>query len=102
MPNSQLEDLRKLRLRASLLLNSLTEDLNAFRHRIDNVTFRRQPGQESKPNDVGVTTTCSCLMALALGNRLETIFGKKYLDKTRESFSKVFVAPWASSGLDEN
>ena len=77
MPNSQLEVLRRLQLRASLLLNSLTEDLDAFRHRIDNVTFRRQPGQELILNDVGVTTTCSCLMALALGNRLETIFGEK-------------------------
>ncbi len=102
MSDTHLDTLRRLRSKASHLLGKVTDDLGAFRHQEDEVTFRRLPDQESQPGDVKVTTTCSCLMALVLSNSLERYFGQAYREKTRESFKKVIDADWESSGLTMN
>jgi MoxR-like ATPase len=101
MPNAvELEQLRTLRGRAEKLLVFLESDLGSFLHPFDRVTFLRTPESERKRNDVNVTTTCSCLMAVALTKN----FGI-YAEGTAgavEAFSRVVKAPWSSSGLDIN
>ncbi len=102
--DTSLDTLRSLRSKASHLLGRVTDDLGAFCHHDDEVTFRRLPDQESKPGDVDITTTCSCLMALSLSNSLEKYFEKDWQTKVRESFEKVFDSKWESksSGLSLN
>jgi len=95
-----LSTLRELRARARDLLKSVRTDLTPF-VKTDG-TFLRTPDSLSKADDVNVTTTCSCLMALALTNS----FGEFYKANTKQTatdiFRSVVAAPWMSSGLTEN
>ena len=52
--------------------------------------------------DIGVTTTCSCLMALALAKKLPDLFGSDSDKIVLKTFEKLISAPWMSSGLTEN
>ena len=65
MPDIPIERLRNLREKADQLLDTVVTDLNDFRHD-DELTFLRKPDSRSREDDVKVTTTCSCVMALAL------------------------------------
>ena len=103
MPEIELKRLRRLRFDAESLLRSLVSDLNAFRHSEPNHGFRRTPTSKSMKDDVGVTTTCSCLMALALADKLDGVYGdKKGRDAATAIFDKILASPWMSSGLPEN
>jgi hypothetical protein len=103
MPDVELKRLRKLRERAQTLLTSLKSDLTRFKHDTEENGFRRKPDSESDPNDVNITTTCSCLMALALSGKLPDFYGKESWLKTVGSiFQNVMTKPWMSSGLSEN
>ena len=103
MPAIVLERLRRLRADAKSLFDTLDRDLALFRHSQPNHGFRRTPTSESLENDVGVTTTCSCLMALALADKLDAVYGQeKGRDMGAAIFEKLLKAPWMSSGLPEN
>lgn len=95
-----LNKLRDLRARAQKRLMSVCSDLTPF-VKTDG-TFRRTPDSLPKGDDVNVTTTCSCLMALALTNS----FRKFYKANTEHNASKILQsvvdAPWMSSGLTTN
>src|SRR6266536_3560426 len=102
MPDMDLKRLRKLRSRAEVLLNSLVPDLTPFRHKLDAHGFRRKPDSESVQDDVNVTTTCSCLMSLALSDKLTDYYGHDSSKTVLSIFDKLLGAPWMSSGLTEN
>ena len=99
---------RELRQRAEDLLRNLVDDLRPFLHQKDRVTFRRKPESKSIADDVNVTTTCSCLMALAQCGSFATFYKVKPGDpdaavaKAREIVKLLVAAPWMSSGLTEN
>src|SRR5665811_350581 len=98
MPEIELTRLRQLKRRAETLLGTLVDDLKPFKHREDAHGFRRTPESKSVLDDVNVTTTCSCLMALALSGKLAKVFGKKYKEPVRQIFERLLRAPWMSSG----
>lgn len=110
-PEDDIKVFRALRIRAEDLMRTVTEDLRPFLHSHDNVTFIRKPGFPAEPDDVNVTTTCSCLMALALTRRAQDLYapgdaGEGGRKKTKlsllEAFRLLLRAPWMSSGLTEN
>jgi hypothetical protein len=107
MSEIPLKRLRELRLRADKLLANVDQDLKAFIHTKDHLTFRRKPDSESRKGDVNVTTTCSCVMALALTNNFHRFYfeGKEEGSdsaKAQEILSSLVNAPWMSSGLTSN
>jgi hypothetical protein len=102
MPEIDLKRLRDLRHRAEGLLATLTSDLAPFRHEKPFNGFRRKPDSESPPDDVNVTTTCSCLMSLALAGKLTQFYGADGRKTAKETFKALLSAPWMSSGLAEN
>ena len=102
MPDIELDRLRKLRQRAESLFGTLTSDLRPFQHTDELKGFRRKSDSKSPPDDVNVTTTCSCLMSLALSAKLGDFYRQDGDVKTKEIFNAVFLAPWMSSGLAEN
>jgi len=87
MSDMDLKRLRKLRSRAEVLLNSLVSDLTPFRHKLEAHGFRRKPDSDSIQDDVNVTTTCSCLMSLALPDKLEEFYGHESRKMVRNIFS---------------
>src|SRR5262249_40086270 len=98
---------RNLRSRAEKLLSTVEQDLKAFIHEEDDFTFRRRPDSESRKGDVNVTTTCSCVMALAQTNSFHRFYfpgkGNGSDDtKAREILDSLVKAPWMSSGLTSN
>jgi len=102
MPDMDLKRLRKLRSRAEVLLRSLVADLRPFQHKLEAHGFRRKPDSESVKDDVNVTTTCSCLMSLALSDKLIDFYGRDGKSTVVSIFDKLLRAPWMSSGLTEN
>ena len=107
MPDISLTVLRKLRGRASTLLRTTSQDLAPFKK--EDGTFRRKPDSRSPAWDTNVTTTCSCLMALALTDQFRGFYGKTS-DKDSQSaekwaetiFKTLLQSPWMSSGLADN
>jgi hypothetical protein len=95
-----LSTLRELRARARQLLKSIPSDLTPFAK--PDGTFRRTPESLSKPDDVNVTTTCSCLMALALTNSFREFYKADPKHTALTIFRSVVSAPWMSSGLTAN
>jgi SpoVK/Ycf46/Vps4 family AAA+-type ATPase len=110
MSDITLKQLRELRSRSKILLGYVTSDLKPFLNE-DKVTFRRKPDSEFKLGDVNVTTTCSCLMALALTNKFDSFYKDHYFykalpqdfpNKAQSIFEKLIGASWMSSGISEN
>lgn len=108
MPDLTVERLRLLRERAVGLRSYIDVDLRPFLQDIDGETFRRKPESRSIEKDVNVTTTCSCVMALALTNAFRKFYDPKDADESRARtiaqsiFNRLLQAPWMSSGLTEN
>jgi hypothetical protein len=106
MAESLLMQLRGLRARADEQLRHVVADLSSFLHGIDHETFLRTPESNVIEGDVNVTTTCSCLMAIALTNRFPKIYavpkGPALADKLTSVLRQVVDGPWMSSGLTEN
>jgi hypothetical protein len=107
MPDISLTVLRKLRDRASTLLRTAPQDLAPFKK--EDGTFRRKPDSRSPAWDTNVTTTCSCLMALALTDQFRKFYGKTSAkdsqspEKWAETIFKTLLqSPWMSSGLADN
>ena len=108
MSDVPLETLRELRRRAAQLLENVGPDLRVFLNK-DNLSFRRKPDSKSREKDVNVTTTCSCVMALALTNQFHRFYypdpGKKDGsddEVARKILESMIEAPWMSSGLTSN
>ena len=102
MPEIDLARLRDLRRRADTLLQTLLSDLKPFRHDDEKKGFLRKPDSASDPDDVNVTTTCSCLMALALTRKIRDFYGESTDRTTSDILKNIVAAPWMSSGLPEN
>jgi ATPase family protein associated with various cellular activities (AAA) len=102
MSDAVLAGLRTLRRRAQTLLAALVTDLQPFRHETAENGFRRKPDSKSIPNDVNVTTTCSCLMALSVAGKLRDFYGDDSDRIVQQTFENLLNAPWMSSGLAEN
>lgn len=105
MAEVSVEHLRRLRDRVRELLAKSDSDLVPFLN-ADKLTFRRKPDSEAREQDVNVTTTCSCLMALVLTKRLHTVYkssdNPSETSDAKKAFQLVVKAPWMSSGLIEN
>lgn len=102
MPKIDLKSLRTLRRRAHELLQTLQSELEPFLHDDKERGFVRTPESDSAPDDVNVTTTCSCLMALALTRKMGEFYGENYKETASKVFNSLLTAPWMSSGLTEN
>jgi SpoVK/Ycf46/Vps4 family AAA+-type ATPase len=107
MAEVTLQRLRILRQRAEDLLRFARSDLTPFLHKKDHETFRRKPESPSIRGDVNVTTTCSCLMALALTNGFRDFYQvqrdeAQVKNKAHSVFKRLMEAPWMSSGLTAN
>jgi ATPase family associated with various cellular activities (AAA) len=102
MSDIDLKRLRRLRSRAEFLLSTLVSDLRPFRHKQVDYGFRRKPDSGSLDDDVNITTTCSCLMALALSGKVADFYGDESPKTVAETFKHVLKAPWMSSGLSED
>lgn len=100
MSETDLLRLRSLRDRAKTLLKTISTDLQPF-VKTDG-TFRRKPDSPNIADDVNVTTTCSCLMALAAANGFAEFYKKKDIVYADSIFKKMVTAPWMSSGLTAN
>src|SRR2546428_513069 len=101
MSDDLIAKLRVIRQRAERLSQHLVADLRPFRHRVDNVTFRRRPDSDSKPGDVNVTTTSTVFMALAPRGKLEAVIGSDAFKGFAETFARVVSAAWRSSELPD-
>jgi hypothetical protein len=103
MLEQHLKRLRNLRDRCAALSQHIKEDLLPFAKTVDG-TFRRKPDSYSPDGDVNVTTTCSCLMALALTNELPDFYNHsiRIEDAVTSVFRALVKAPWMSSGLTAN
>lgn len=97
-PKIGLHELRDLRTRAERLLSHIGKDLSAFTHE-DGYTFLRTPDSKPITGDVNVTTTCSCVMALALTQQFRTFYGEAKDTAADKILSRLVDAPWMSSGL---
>lgn len=100
MPEVSLNTLRQLRTRARKLLGNVATDLKPFVK--GDGTFRRTPESPANAGDVNVTTTCSCLMALALTDTLVRFYKENPKNTASNIFRLVIAAPWMSSGLTAN
>lgn len=107
MSKPSLDSLRELRRTATARLGCIQNDLFPFVK--EDGTFRRKPDSPYLKDDVNVTTTCSCLMALALTNSFQEFYSDKYKKKYGECFGgadkiieTLIKAPWMSSGLTAN
>lgn len=98
MPEVTLASLRSLRARARTLLETVRTDLLPFVQ--TDGTFRRKP--DSPSGDVNVTTTCSCLMGLALTNNFHDFYKGREAGGADAIFDRLIQAPWMSSGLAAN
>jgi len=76
----------------------MVDDLNPFKHE-DGYTFLRTPDSKPITGDVNVTTTCSCVMALALTYRFRDFYRPNADRAAGEILTKLIRAPWMSSGL---
>jgi ATPase family associated with various cellular activities (AAA) len=102
MSNVSVETLRTLRAQAEELLKHAGKDLSSFLND-DGLTFLRTPESPRRANDVNVTTTCSCLMALALTDQFKNVYTDgDWKGQATAAFDKLVRAPWMSSGLTEN
>jgi hypothetical protein len=110
MSDIGLETLRALRRQSDELLKWAGKDLRAFLND-DSLTFVRTSDSLRLPDDVNVTTTCSCLMALATSGQETAVYqsaGKSDNDpdyakkKVAGAFDRLTTAQWMSSGLTEN
>jgi hypothetical protein len=102
MSDIELTRLRNLRHRAEALLSTLVSDLKPFQHEVEANGFCRRPDSPMDPDDVNVTTTCSCLMALTLAGKLNDFYEDPSKDLPGSIFKNLVDAPWMSSGLTEN
>ena len=107
MSDVPLEKLRDLRDRAEQLLENVDADLRVFKHNKDHLSFRRKPDSESEEGDVNVTTTCSCVMDLALTKTFHDFYFVENEDgsdqtKAQDILKRLVDAPWRSSGLESN
>ena len=110
MSEVSIKSLRDLRSREDQLRGTIVSDLRAFIHNKDEITFRRKPSSRSLYGDVNVTTTCSCVMALALTNEFRELYfpgvsnnePAKVQAKAQDIFKTIVKAPWMSSGLTSN
>src|SRR5947208_11164162 len=102
MSELDLSNIRRLRGDALELLAHNGADISQFLHKRDRLTFRRRPEQKSTKGDVKVTTSCSCLMALALGSKLEQVYPKKTKESAERAFLRIFRASWRTAGLGLN
>src|SRR5271156_6099773 len=102
----KIERLRRLRARVDRLGQSVASDLKVFLHQKDLLTFRRKPDSQSLEDDVNVTTSCSCIMALALTNQFSEFYDCKTSNsiesKAQSILTRLVDAPWMSSGLTAN
>ena len=105
MSEIPLKRLRSLRDRAVELLQNLDADLRPFVKSSDR-TFRRKPDSRDVENDINVTTTCSCLMALAATHSFLAFYEEASTESAQQAASKILQtiinAPWMSSGLADN
>src|SRR3954467_9755446 len=101
MSEVDVDRLRALRSRASVLLSTLRSDLKDFQHSDIKRGFVRKPDSDSVGKETNVTTTCSCVMALALCGQLNKFYGDAG-QTAEEIFWNIVEAPWMSSGLSEN
>src|SRR5262249_3998555 len=67
----------------------------------DGLTFVRTPTSAKNVDDVNVTTTCSCLMALSLTDQAGVVYDDPRVN-VPAAFRALVSAPWMSSGLTEN
>lgn len=102
MDRTIIDRLRNLRTRAHDLGATIADDLKPFRHATDKLTFRRRPKDPSKTGDVGVTSTCSCLMALVMAGKWRDRDLYEDESKVSQALDSIMKAPWMSSGLDES
>jgi len=105
MPDKELQRLRNLRFQAEQMLRMLVDDLKPFRAEDQTLGFRRTPTSTPEPgveNDMNVTTTCSCLMALTMFGKLQAFYGDEYKRIVAEILENLVRAKWMSSGLAEN
>src|SRR6266511_2970477 len=99
------QDLHELREKADNINASLINDLRPF-FSSDGLVFRRLPDSDQKGN---VTTTCSCLMALATSELLMDFFrgvpsptgDEEARKRITNVFEKAVNGPWDSSGLPD-
>ena len=105
MSDIDIKRLRVLRERVEELFKNLIPDLRPFRHKNRSNGFIRTPKSSSDPDDVNITTSCSCILALALTGKFEEFYSDENLnieELPTEMFRALFKAPWMSSGLSEN
>src|SRR6266545_4104133 len=102
MSEPSLASLRTLRARARVLSGYLSADLKPFLHRKDRRSFVRLPTSDHMEGDLGVTVTCSCLMALVSSKRFDK-FGQEIGEpswKAEETFQQILsYGKWQSSKL---
>ena len=101
-----IEQLRDLRRNTQEFSRSAAEDLAKYIHLLDKLTFVRKPDsqhttKEDKSADVGVTVTCSCLMALGLSDTVAEFkkFAGEHWSPAAAFKLVVSDSDWKSSGL---
>jgi hypothetical protein len=108
MSDDILHKMRSLRLRAELLNETLIDDYRPFLNEHDQCTFFRLPSNPAKTiDDVGVTATCTAMMALAHANKLDKFYDAKKtedIDKVLTTVLNQLVSncDWTTARLEQN
>src|SRR5262245_40518308 len=101
-PIDLLKRLRDLRRTVRELNRTMIDDLKPFIQKENGMTFRRLPYSDLPPKDkdIGVTVTCTALMALATAEQLSDFYDGDN-NKAKMALGKILSATWKSSGLHE-
>lgn len=107
MANNLLKRMRDLRGRAELLNRTLVEDYRPFLNPNDKTTFFRLPSKPpSGPDDIGVSTTCTALMALAMSGAFQSFYGPSSTDELKKKIlsgmQSLLATKWETGGLEPN
>lgn len=95
-----IDRLRLLRRKIKGLSDTLAIDLKCFLSK-DRITFFVNPDREHQLtlDPPSVSTTCTCLMALALSNKFDAIYKGNTEKSIKSAFNTIVKEKWTSSGL---
>ena len=107
MANDLLKRMRDIRGRAELLNDTLVKDYRPFLNPSHEATFFRLPSKPpSGSENIGVATTCTAFMALAMSQAFPSFYPLSSTDELRKKIlsgmQTLLATKWETGGLEPN